>query len=220
MKRIIFLSFFLILYKTTFSQDQKAEMFFHDGKSIEGYAEIVEKYDIKFRVVLDQDPDIWTNLMVKSIIIDEYDVPTKYEYISLQPGLKPKLLKVLTEGTINLYVDIKITKTLIRNINHNAHVLSNENEAITIEIDNTKFYGNRLPVRGTIIENEKSKYYVKRNTEKYPTPLFGVLGGGFRKKARKYFSDCKEVIERLDSREFDTHNSSEMVNFYNYFCVD
>ncbi len=196
MKKTLILIISILSFGLTISQNKKAELFFKDGTSIEGYAKITAKDQIKFRVSLDQKADKWTELMIESLTMYEYGIAVKYQYVSLSPDKPSILLRVLAEGKVNLFGDIKRTKTVINFGNSNDKFPTN------------MIYG----------ENERARYYVQKETEKYPTPLFGIKG--FRRKAKEYFSDCIGILEKLDTREFDIHNSGEMVSYYNDFCAE
>ncbi len=61
---------------------------------------------IKFRISLDQKADKWTDLMIESLIIYEYGMASKYQYVFLSPNKPSKLLRLLAEGKVNLFGDI------------------------------------------------------------------------------------------------------------------
>ncbi|MBW1297917.1 hypothetical protein [Aquimarina litoralis] len=190
MKKIIFFILVLISFNEMFSQEQEAEIFFKDGTSLEGYGMIHKLNEIKFRISLDDDYDVWTYLMVKSIVFFDYNHGGMYEYVTLKPNESPKLLEVLSEGNINLYADVT---------SYNYYT------------------GGNFQDRSSTIQKKKfsiNKLYVKRTNEKHPT----ALTGNFRKKAQKYFSDCKEIVEKLKTGEFRKTNANEMVDYYNDFC--
>lgn len=201
----------LILWGTClFSQNQKATLFFTDGLSIAGYAEI-KNNKIAFRTSLDEKADQWGPLMVKQLIIEEYGFDVVYEYIKLQPNDKRiELLQLLAKGEVNLYADIKRRYAPQKKLNSNGIGFSSGTSIFNRHGKENGYYNNNY--------NEKVKYYVKREKEPYPTPLFGIEG--FRKKAKTYFSDCPGILEKLKSREFDVNNGAKMVNYYNDLCTD
>ncbi len=188
--RILFLTF--ILSNSALAQTQKVVLTFNDGTTLDGFGMIHKINKIKFRISLDEDPDIWTDLMVKNIIFYGFEISIKYEFISLKPNEPSKLLEVLAEGNTNLYADV-IDLTFFSNGSWN----------------NGTFTG------ATFDQIRSTKIYVRRD-EEFPVPLTG----NFKRKAKKYFSDCSGLIKKLDSGEFRKLNSNEMVDYYNDFCSE
>ncbi|OED39489.1 hypothetical protein AB832_04040 [Flavobacteriaceae bacterium (ex Bugula neritina AB1)] len=189
----------LLFFNQVTSQDKEAEIFFKDGTSLHGFGMIYKNNKIKFKLFLDDEPDIWTHLMVKGIVFYDYNHGGMYEYVVLKPGGSPQLLEVLSEGEVTLYANVL-------SINYYEHV------DLDINVNDHGF--NTFPV-----SIKKKKYttvdlYVKRESEKYPT----VLNGRFRNTSQKYFSDCKEVLEKLQTGEFRKTNANELVDYYNDFC--
>jgi len=184
-----------------FSQTKKARLFFKDKTSLKGYAKITKNDKILFKISPDEKPDKWGELMVKSLLIEEFGFMEEYRYIEIDSKKPKKLLQIVAEGKVNLFADIEIHKS-------NRNYTYDRNSGLTFinSYDKNNNY------------SEKVRYYVKKKNEKYPTKLFG--SGGFRNKAKIYFSDCTGVKDKLSSKEFDVHNPGEMVNYYNDFCSD
>lgn len=193
MKKIIFLILVLVAFNEVLSQEQEAEIFFTDGTSLDGYGMIHKTNEIKFRISLDDEYDIWTYLMVKSIVFYDYNHGGMYEYVTLKSNGSPKLLEVLSKGNTNLYADVTTYNYYSGNNFQNEFPTSVRKEKISLK-----------------------KLYVKKLDEKYPT----ALTGSFRKKSQKYFSDCKEVVEKLKTGAFRKTNANEMVDYYNDFCSE
>ncbi|WP_299189385.1 hypothetical protein [uncultured Aquimarina sp.] len=191
LKKIIFFTFILISANDLLSQEQEAEIFFNDGTSLDGYGMIHKTNEIKFRISLDDEYDVWTHLMVKKIIFYDFNHGGMYEYVIIKPNESPRLLEVLSEGNANLYADVT---------SYNFYSTNN--------------FQNGLPVDAKKEKISLKKLYIKKIDEKYPT----ALTGNFRKKTQKYFSDCEELLEKLKTGDFRKNNANEMVDYYNDFC--
>ncbi len=175
-----------------FAQKREAILLFNDGSSVEGYGMAYYNHKIKFRASLDSKPDTWTDLMVKGIIIyDKLGTPITYKYVTLEEGKKAKLLEVLTEGFVTLYIDGKAR--------YKDTYFGSYSTGLT--------YLTGLAMHTT-------KLYVKKDTENTCIPLFP----NFKQKVKEYFTDCIGLVEKLDSGEFQKKNSIDMVDYYNDFC--
>jgi hypothetical protein len=95
-------------------QNSDAKLFFNDGTSIKGYGMMYKTDKIKFRISLDDEPDIWTDLMVKGINFYGFEMSSKYAYIKLKPNEPATLLKVPVGEETKLY-SYEITKSFYSN---------------------------------------------------------------------------------------------------------
>jgi len=165
----ITLLLFLNLFNYSFSQSHEADLFLNDGTTIEGYGMIYKQNQIKFRTSLEDESDIWTHSLVKSIIIYSAEIDAKFEYVKLEPNGQVKLLQVICEGRVNLYAE-RIKRSIFIGFNDISGY------------SNTK-----------ITDYENTRFYLKRLTENFPTRL----SGNFKKKSKKYFSDCLKILEKV-----------------------
>lgn len=99
----IFLLGLLCIINTVFSQNLKADLVFKDGDIIEGFGVITKNNKIKFRVSLEDKPEVFTGKTVKTIIIYSYEEVVFFEYVNITDWIRPVLLKVISHGEVNLY---------------------------------------------------------------------------------------------------------------------
>lgn len=191
-KKLMVLIFLVVSITTIgYSQNQEATLHFSDGASIEGYGLIFQRYKIKFRANLEDEPDVWDGTIVSGITFHgfEYDIEFGYVYAKNHERY-PLLLEVLAEGEVTLYANV---------INQSYFVPSFDEKIPSLE----------LSLRGT-------KYYVKREQEKLATKL----KGRFRKCILAYFGECSGLIKGIDNHEFRWATMIDLVDYYNDFCTD
>lgn len=66
-----------------------------------------------------------------------------------------------------------------------------------------------------ITDFENTVFYIKKSSDKYPVRL----NGNFKKRSKKYLSDCVEIIEKLNNGDYGIFNANEMVVYYNDNCA-
>ncbi len=189
---VILILIIISVSKISFCQDQEATLHFYDGSSIEGYGYIFQRYKIKFRASLEDEPDVWEGLVVSGITFHgfEYDIRFDYQYAKNHERY-PLLLEVLTEGEVTLY----------------ANVIK--------DIFFIPSFDDKIPGLGSSLITGV-KYYVKRENEELATKL----KGRFKKCIIAYFGECSGLIKGIDNHEFRWATMIDLVNYYNDFCVD
>jgi hypothetical protein len=105
MRKLIPLILMLFSYAKVISQNTDAELFFNDGTSITGYGMISNTDKIKFRISLDDEPEIWTDLMVEKIVFYGFEMSVEFQYVKLKPNKYPRLLEVLVDEETKLFSD-------------------------------------------------------------------------------------------------------------------
>ncbi|MCV2484927.1 hypothetical protein OD917_08340 [Flavobacterium sp. SH_e] len=189
--KLILQLLFVFFINLGFSQDyREASIIFNDSSSIQGFAEIKDNA-IYFKVKQEDKADKWSYDFAKGLVFSAYGYSEKYEYVEFEHS-KPKLLQVVEEGNVNLYRDAKIY----------------------FKGGNTNFGANNLPTNTGGSWEMSEAFYVKRKTELYVTDI----KFSFNLRAKKYFGDCKKVIEKIDNKKFTKKNIKDMVFFYNEYC--
>ena len=61
-------------------------------------------------------------------------------------------------------------------------------------------------------------YYVSKNNSEFISSLVGTFGGGFKRRAMKFFNDCPELVEKIKRRKYKFRDFKEIVQFYNNKC--
>ncbi|RKE90254.1 hypothetical protein [Ichthyenterobacterium magnum] len=110
----------------------------------------------------------------------------KYTFVPTKKN-KSKLMQVLIEGKVSLYLKKGVENMYLDN-------------------------GNST----TIIQNDKSLYYVKKSNEKYVSNrFFANIFKSFKKTAVRYFSDCKPLVQKINNGEYKSDQLFEIVKDYN-----
>lgn len=190
MKYIVILIMFILSLMGN-SQTQEATLHFYDGASIEGYGLIFQKYKIKFRASLEDEPDVWDGTIVSGITFHGFEYDVKFGYVYAKNHERyPLLLEVLTEGEVTLYANV------------------------TSESYYVPSFEEKMPSVG--IHLNGTKYYVKREEEELATKL----KGRFRNCIIEYFGECSGIIKGIDNHEFRWATMINLVNYYNDFCTE
>ena len=189
MKNILVLLFFSIPLMNIFSQDQRAELIFDDGETLEGFGMITKNDKIKFRISLDDEPDKWDFLIVKGIIFYGFNTSKEFEYVKINKKQKPVLLEIISRGKVTLY--------------NNSQTFYSP----TIFFGNNNFMNYNLPTKSNTL-------YVKRENEEIAINL----AGRFKKKSIEYFKDCSEILDIFSTREYLKYSIINIVDEYNIYC--
>lgn len=196
MSRIILLFFTFSCLNTLKAQHREVIIFFNDSTSLEGFGE-VRKNKIYFKLEQNDKLSEWDHLSVRAIHFVGYGFIEKYEYVKSDKYNKPKIMELLEEGNVNLYAFSEIvTKSYLPGIN-----FPNNPNAFP------------APVYKTGLQVE---YFIKRPNEDVATDIVF----SFKRRAIRYFSDCPELIEKINNKTFTSANIPEIVTFYNDYCND
>lgn len=189
--KVIIPLFFFLFTNVTFSQDyREATIIFNDSTSIKGFAEI-KNNEIYFKLKQEAKPDKWSYDIAKGIIFSGYGFSEKFEYLKFGKHSKPKIFEVIEEGNINLYRESRMYYT------------SNGNTT-----------AGKLPTNFSTYEFTTETFYVKKKSEEFATEI----SFSFKTTAKKYFSDCEKIIEKIRNGKFTRKNIPDMVFYYNEYC--
>lgn len=194
MSRIIILFFTFFCLNTLKAQHREVVIFFNDSTSLEGFGE-VRKNKIYFKLEQNDKLSEWDYLSVRAIHFVGYGFIEKYEYVKSDKYNKPKIMELIEEGNVNLYVFSEIvTKSYVPDIN-----FSNKPNGFSPSVYKT----------GLQVE-----YFIKRPNEDSATDITF----SFKRRAIRYFSDCPELLEKINNRTFTSTNIPEIVAYYNDYC--
>ncbi|WP_338839393.1 hypothetical protein [Flavobacterium ginsenosidimutans] len=183
---------FILFINLGFGQDyREASIIFNDSSSIQGFAEIKDNA-IYFKVKQEDKADKWSYDFAKGLVFSGYGYSEKFEYVEFEHS-KPKLLQVVEEGNVNLY---RYAKAHYRGRNTNLPI-------------------GKLPSDEDVVWTMSEAFYVKRKSEPYAIDI----EFSFNLRAKKYFGDCKKVVERINNKKFTKENIKDMVFFYNEYCA-
>ncbi|TCK64999.1 hypothetical protein DFQ05_2211 [Winogradskyella wandonensis] len=65
-----------------------------------------------------------------------------------------------------------------------------------------------------------NQYFVAKNPNQVPVVLLPNGPKRFRKEAMNYFSDCTDLVEKIESKELKREDIIEIVQFYNTKCTN
>lgn len=190
MKLVLQLIFLLFINFALSQKYRVATIFFNDSTSVKGFGEI-NNNTIYFKVRQEDKSEKWGYDIAKGLTFSEYGFSEKYEYVKFEKQSKPRIMEVVEEGNVTLYRDAKLFYT--GNVNFNA---------------------GSPPTNVSTFANMSVTFYVKRKTEEYATDIIF----SFKTRAKRYFSDCKKIIEKIDNRNFTKKNIADMVFYYNEYC--
>jgi hypothetical protein len=201
MNKLILL--FFLISNFIFAQDQEAIIHFNDGSSIEGFAKIDKKDKIFFKISKTDEPTEWTYDDVTGVTFLGFEYSIKFEYVRLDKYQKPKLLELVTDGNVKLF-------------RHNYYLVGLLEINIFPYLE--KYYNQKdnlyNPFRN--YKNEKRDYYLKRDSEEFPTKI----KDNYIKSTSIYFSDCEVLVRKIKKHEFSFEKIEEIVEYYNDICSD
>ncbi len=122
-------------------------------------------------------------------MINNYDNVVKYAFINTSKNRK-QLLEVLVEGKVSLY---------LKSQDYNMPLGRFENSATQMT----------MPVNNDL-------YYIKRDSQKEATnDFFKNILKSFKKTAANYFSDCSEVVSKINDGTYLRKDLITIVEEYN-----
>jgi len=182
---------FLLLFFSCicFSQKNQGIITLIDGTTISGQVKVT-KNGFKYKESEDSEAVKYDFTKAKEAeITDKKGVVTKFEFIVLKEGKEPDLLQVVIDGYLRLYTD-----------------------------DQIMFSG---PTGGGMMVTNVT-YYVKRKNDavaQYYKAVSNLPKIGFKKVVESYFTDCPQIQQKFEAKEFRPSDFVEIVNFYNTNCA-
>lgn len=206
-KKILAISFLFMSF-TILAQRQEATLYLRNGEVKKGFAKIVAPQKIKFKAHKSSDKQTYDHKQVSKIDIYNRwdDITTTYTY-KLVPSKnshksKPMLLETLVTGKISLY---RMGKSSVSSFGAPGMGMS---------------VGGGVTV-GFGVSPQYVDYYVCRDNVDVVTKLL-TLGGislkKFKEYGAEYFSDCPELVEKIESKYYKKGDIEDVVNFYNNHC--
>jgi hypothetical protein len=174
----------------SFAQKEKGTVTLIDGTILNGYVSVSNK--IKFRSSLEEKSTTYDYESAKeATVVDKKGKESKFEYVVIKENKKPIILEILVDGFLRLYTE------------------------------NTTQYTSSFGGGGMGGFRSSSTYYLKKQTEEIAQQCaaFGYIGNSFKKFINSYFTDCPEIITKVEKKEFKKKNYDEIVEFYNSNCA-
>ncbi|RBA28059.1 hypothetical protein [Flavobacterium tibetense] len=192
MKKSILPFFIFLCLNILKAQHREVVVFFNDSTSLDGFGE-VKNDKIYFKLEQKDKPTVFDYNSVHAIHFVGYGFIEKYEYVKSDKYKKPKIMELIEKGKVNLYAFSEIRT-----------------------IDN--YSSNQ--VNGFPVSNYKTKLIVEYFI-KFPTNEIAIdIVFSFKKRVLRYFSDCPELIEKVNNKTFTKSTIPEMIYFYNDYCND
>jgi hypothetical protein len=216
---------------------KKVEILLKNGDTLKGIGKINTFNEIIYKKNKKSSKSTYNYKTIKEIIIYTKEIPKKYLYkvsqgriIDNKTRVKIHLLEPLMLNKVSIYLETVIG--------------SNNSGSLTFpsSINNTRpiFYISKsnshmvtlLEPNSYTSPSSKNPYYIKKKyiynpfkKEFYETPEF-ILNDlninpktrYFKKIANQYFSDCKELMNKIESNSFDKYSFLSILNYYNNEC--
>lgn len=195
---------FVIQLDTVTAQKTQAIITFENGKTMKGFGKLAVKSStglifLKFRKTKKDNPIKFIFSDFKNVQIYDNHKITSYLYVNVKDENEPKVLEEVAAGNVSLY----------------KHVYQKQNPGFSGASFGSMGSGFSIGTNYII-----SNYYVKKGNE----PVAFHLGSNqsfsknFKKEAADYFSDCPELVARIESKEFKILDLAEIIKFYNEHC--
>lgn len=189
-----------------FSSMEEGTLIFKDGTQKDGLIKIVGN-TVKYRISKEDEKIKYDHTELYRVFFkDPERTDFLYEFVSLKLYNNPQLLKVEIDNNLSLYCN---------NVSsYSGPAGGFSGGAVGMSMGG----GMGMSVGGA---NSTTVYYIKKKDELVATTLV-VYGSfptkSFKKTVRSYFTDCPELIEKVNKKEFRKKHFMEIVDFYNENC--
>jgi hypothetical protein len=193
MKNLYLLFTFFYLSVNTSAQN-KILIKFKNGTEIEGYGRIMLDDNILYREKKGAEKKIYNYMTVRKLIVFNEDSRNHYEYkVAGAVGYEDfKLFKIVKTGKITLYEEV-----------FNGRTNPGTMGGLNMSYSSVNYYISKVG-SNRVTNLREGNTYSKR----------------FRKKiALKYFSDCSDLMDKINTREFfNRYGIESVVDYYNEKC--
>ncbi len=203
-KKIIII-FTVLFFSSTHAQYDNwtpAKIILKNGTSFRGLVKFpkhsgglvsIGSTDFKYRKKRKAKTQKYGHETVEEIIFGDVEFTTlHYKYVPIKPN-KYVLLEQVISGKVSLFsrTVLRFQRTFVNNLN----------------IPSTGYY------------YDDTQYYLMRKDEKSAKLIADPNSfGTFISKAKKYFSDCKKIVDYLEHELYNLKNLIELVEDYNLLC--
>jgi len=197
MRDLNFISIFILLFSiSSVAQKFKAELIFKNGDAIIGLGEPAQKNLIRFRKEKKAKKEFFTFEEVDTLKV-YYDFnPTIFVYQRIKGRVYPNVLELADVG-----------------------------KNVIFYRDNTQGYMTFSNVgamngmgRGRTVNLTHS--FVRKTNDDMATHLGSNdwISKNFKKAASNFFSDCPQLVKKIENKELKKKNLMEIIDFYNNSC--
>ena len=206
LKKIACIILIVLVSNIGFSQSQNALVHLKNGRTLQGYVDITNSGNIKYSVDQEsKEQKTYTHKEVRQLDLFHHDNIIVFLYKNVKDNTQApdyKLMEVLLLGKVSLY--------RVHNFgSYDGGGISYNNQGFSY--GGSGNYGGRYSI---------NNYYVSKDNgivEKLATT--GTLfTKNFKTSASKYFSDCPELVQKIQDYTFTKKDIEEIVLFYNESC--
>lgn len=199
MKKASYYTFLFCLLTTApiLAQNNLATLEFKDGKQRKGLAKLIGGDQIKFKKAKGQKAEKFHFSELQKAVIYDSEEPSTYVYIETPKG-RFNVVKELEIGAVNLYVlEEKGYAPPMQMGGANGHM----------NVTGGNFY-------------DLQNLYVKSGENGELTHLGSnqLFSKNFKKAASDYFSNCPELVKKIQNRDFKKKHVKDIVHYYNTKC--
>ena len=197
MKYLKFISILILLTSVnSVAQKFKAELIFKDGRTLIGLGEPAQKNLIRFRKEKKAKKEFFTFEEVDTLkVYYDFD-PTIFVYQRIKGRIYPDVLE-----------------------------LANVGKNVIFYRDNTQGYmtfsnGGATNGMGTWRTVNLTHSFVRKPNDDEATHLGSNdwMSKNFKKAASNFFSDCPQLVKKIENRELKKKNLMAIIDFYNNSC--
>jgi hypothetical protein len=206
MKKVTILTIVLLFSIKLYAQKYKGTVYFKDGTKTNGFIKVIND-DILFKTNKKERRVIYNSSQVDSLFFLD-KVIRKFEYIKIRSNDSPILAYVKINANLKLYKVVRretTTKVVFKTrINNQLKSESYPTENLS-EQKTAAFFLKR--------KNEKfASHFASFRTDKYKDE------STFKETIRKYFKNCKGIIEKVKNKKFKKKDYLKIVEYYNKKC--
>lgn len=196
----VILSLLILTASQSFGQKARAELIFKDGSLLEGIAEPIHSYNIKFKKDHNAKKQYFSFEEVDTLKVYYDFEPTVYVLVKIKDGYVPKVLELVCAGKNAVYY---------------RNILPGKTLPVAIPSND----GGSIMIGGGISRGTHS--YVRKTNEEEAIHLASSnwISKNFKNTASNFFSDCTELVEKIQNREFKKRDLNEIIEFYNTKCL-
>ena len=200
--KYVILSLLILAASQSFSQKTRAELIFKDGSLLEGIAEPINNNYIKFRKEHKAKKEYFTFEEVDTLKVYYDFVPKIYVLVKIKNRSVPKVLELARAG---------------RNVVYYRDII--QGNIAPMAFSSMGSGGSMISGGGYI--NIKHSYVRKTNEEEAEhLASSNWISKNFKKSASSFFSDCPELVGKIQNSEFRKRDLKEIIEFYNTKCLE
>lgn len=182
----------MFLYLSSFSQKNEAKLLFRDGTEVIGLAKITIDNKIKFKKSKKEDAVKYDFRKVDKVFIKlkRDNYFKEYQY-KIELGKNyPKLYEVIIQNNLSLF---RLTS------NSSSSTLS-----YSTAFDSFSYYIGK-------IDEDLVRFICYGG--------YGLATKSYKKRMRKHFSNCKELMKKVENKDFKRGDIEKIIHYYNGNCT-